>query len=148
MMSGMSMNMASTVARNKALARRFYAEVFNGKNLAAAGKYIAPNCVEHTPSPGQGSGVQGFKKAFSQFFAAFPDLHFTVDNMIGEGNQVMIRWTMRGTNKGRFMGMPATGRKVMVHGVDIIRVANGKAVEHWGYEDDMAMMEQLKPQRR
>ena len=73
----------------------------------------------------------------------FPDLTFSAEDMIAEGDKVAVRFTMRGTHKGEFMGVPATGKQFEVSGIDIVRFAGGKAVEHWGVTDTMAMMQQL-----
>ena len=74
---------------------------------------------------------------------AFPDLKFTVNDMAAKGDKVWVYITISGTQDGPFMDMPASGKKVNVDGFDLVRFANGKAVEHWGLSDDMAMMTQL-----
>jgi steroid delta-isomerase-like uncharacterized protein len=140
--------MGSTVRVNKALATRFYAEVFNTGNMAAADKYIARSYIEHDPFPGQPPTLAGLKRGFTQYRAAFPDLHFTVQDVIGEGDEVVVRWTATGTQKGKFMGIAPTGRRIHMNGVDIIRIVHGKAVEHWGYEDEMGMMQQLQAKHK
>jgi quercetin dioxygenase-like cupin family protein len=77
------------------------------------------------------------------FRSAFPDLKFTVLEMFGEGDRVITRIKIQGTHKGDFMGIDPTGKMVNVEAIDIIRFANGKAVEHWGVTDSQKMMEQL-----
>jgi len=131
---------------NKAVARRAY-DAFNQGlrtgNLAALDEVIAANMVDHNPAPGQGPGLEGAKQVFTQFFAAFPDLQFTVEDMIAEGDKVASRITARGTHKGDFQGIPATGKQVMQTGIDILRIAGGKVVERWGQFDDLGMLQQL-----
>jgi steroid delta-isomerase-like uncharacterized protein len=129
---------------NKLLLRRFYAEVFNAGNAAAADRFIARDYVEHSPFSGQPRTLDGFKKGFTQHKRAFPNLRFQVEDMIAEGDRVMARWVVTGTHRGAFMGMKPTGRSFRVNGVDIIRLSKGKAVEHWGFVDEMALMRQLK----
>ena len=126
--------------QNKAIMRRIYDEVFNAGNLAVVDEIVATDVIEHE---GDAQGSEGLKQTVTMFRTAFPDLQFSVDDMIAEGDKVASRIMMRGTHKGEFMGIPATGKTVAIEGIDIIRFANGKAVEHWGVFDNAAMMEQL-----
>ncbi len=136
---------AATVSakENRAIMQRFYDEVFNAGNLALIDQLVAPDVVEHDPFPGQAPGVEGLKQVVTMIRTGFPDIHQTVDVMIAEGDKVVARVTMTGTHKGAFMGMPPTGKKFTITGIDIVRFVNGKAVEHWGNEDDLGMMQQL-----
>ena len=99
--------------------------------------------IEHNPVPGQAPGLDGMKEFMGMFFAAFPDLDSTIDLLIAEGDIVAGRMTTTGTHTGEFMGIPATGKRVTFTETHIVRIANGKAVEHWGNSDDMGMMQQL-----
>jgi steroid delta-isomerase-like uncharacterized protein len=128
---------------NKAKTRRFMDEAFNKGNMKVADELLSPNIVEHNPFPGQEPGVQGFKKGLTELRQAFPDLHITVDDMLADGDKVIIRSTMTGTHKGSFMNMPATGKQIKVEGIDIVRIKDGQAVDHWGITDIMTMMQQL-----
>jgi predicted ester cyclase len=105
------------------------------------GRYIAVDAVDHTPMPGQKKGLAGVQWLFRQIFAAFPDFHQDVRDVIVEGDKVAVRLTWTGTQKGKFMGIAPTGRRVRVSGVDILRIRNGKMVEHWGCEDDLGLMQ-------
>ena len=131
---------------NKELVRRFNEDVFNKGDVAAIDKYIAADAIDHNPPPGT-SGTQGdlegFKKWLTAFRAAFPDLKVTLDEVIAEGDLVVFRNTMTGTQKGEYMGMPASGKAISVEAIDIVRVKDGKMVEHWGQLDAMGMMQQL-----
>jgi steroid delta-isomerase-like uncharacterized protein len=129
--------------QDKALARRFVAEVMNTGNLAAADEFIAPNLVVHNPVPGQTPGREGFKQTFATLRNAFPDLHFTIEDLLADGDKVMIRSTYQGTHQGELLGFPPTGKPVAVMGIDLLRVADGKIVEHWGTYDQMEMLHQL-----
>ena len=128
---------------NKALFRRATEEVFNKGNLDAIDEFMAPDMVDHSLVPGQDPGPEGFKKLVTMFRAAFPDLHSTVEDLIAEGDKVVGRMTTRGTHQGEFMGIAATGKQIEFSEIHIIRIAGGKAVEHWGISDDMGMMQQL-----
>jgi steroid delta-isomerase-like uncharacterized protein len=131
-----------TTEENKALYRRML-EAINHKDLAAAEALMAPDAVNHSPLPGEPPGVEGFRYRMGVIFAAFPDIHFTTEAMIAEGDKVCTRGTMAGTNTGPFMGMPPTGKRVTVTYIDILRVAEGKFVEHWAQLDQLGMMQQL-----
>jgi predicted ester cyclase len=128
---------------NKTAARAFVDEVFNQHNLTAIDRYIAPTYVEHQTAPGQSNDLAGFKQMIAMFLKAFPDFHFTIDDMIAEGDKVVVRATLTGTQKGEFMGIAPTGKRVSITSIDIVRLVDGKAVEHWGIEDDLGMMQQL-----
>lgn len=127
---------------NKATMRRIY-DVINEGNLDAAGGVIAEDVVEHATFPGQEPGLAGFKQVIAMLRGAFPDLHFTIEDMIAEGDKVVARFTMSGTHQGEFMGIAATGNRVTITGIDVARFENGKGVEHWANQDDLGMMQQL-----
>ncbi len=130
--------------KNTAAVQRFYDEVMGKGNMKVIDELIADNYVEHyVPTPDTPKNKAGLAQMMSMFRTAFPDLQVTVEDIIAKGDKVWAYTTMRGTNKGEFMGMPATGKKIEVKGVDIVRFANGKAVEHWGLNDDLTMMQQL-----
>ena len=126
--------------QNKAIMRRIYDEVFSNGNLAVVDELVVKDVIEHEEGP---QGSEGLKQTVTMFRTAFPDLQFSVEDMIAEGDKVVSRITMRGTHKGEFMGIPATDKTFAVQAIDIIRFANGKAVEHWGVTDSAAMMQQL-----
>ena len=75
--------------------------------------------------------------------SGIPDFKATIDDVVAEGDRVVIRMTFRGTQTGEFMGMPPTGKSISVGVIDIFRIAGGKIVEHWGQMDSMGMMQQL-----
>jgi steroid delta-isomerase-like uncharacterized protein len=128
---------------NKDLVRRFDAEVFNGHNLEAADGFIADDAVEHDPLPGFGNDKQGAIGTIGQILDAFPDMQSEITQLIASGDKVAINSTFRGTHDGDFMGVPATGKSIEVNGIDIVRVENGKFVEHWGIFDAMSLMQQI-----
>ena len=128
---------------NKASVRRFYDEVFNKKKRAAIDEFIDPNQVDHAAPPGTPGGLAGAKQTIGMYLTAFPDLHFTVEDMIADGDKLVARLTVRGTQQGAFMGIPPTGKHVTVTAIDISRMAGGKSVEHWIEMDTLGMMQQL-----
>ena len=128
---------------NKALYQKFIAEVIGKKDLAVLDKLVAPNFVDHNPIPGTPATREGMKQGISMLFSAFPDLQSPITFLVAEGDLVVGHHTTTGTHQGEFMGIPATGKKIQVDEIHIVRIVNGKAVEHWGLLEDMAMMQQL-----
>jgi steroid delta-isomerase-like uncharacterized protein len=127
---------------NKALARRVFEEVLNGRNLDLLDELAAPDYVEHNPLPGQGSGIAGIRDRYRMLFDAF-DPHFTVEDVIAEVDKVVLRWTNSGTHVGEFAGIPPTGRSFTIPGIEIWRVENGKLAEHWDVVDVFGQLQQL-----
>lgn len=128
---------------NKALVRRWYDEVLNKKNSAAISEFCAPNLVDHSLPPGLPGGIEGTKQFIGMYVTAFPDLHLTVEDMITEGDKVASRLSISGTQQGAFMGIPPTGKHMTSTGIDIIRIADGKFVEHWLEADNLGLLQQL-----
>ena len=132
----------SSIEENKAMMRRIL-EVFNTGNVNLADELIATDVIDHQAPPGIEQGLAGFKQLVTMFRAAFSDIHFTIEDMIAEGDKVVARGTMSGTHKGEFMGMAPTHKPFTIQVIDIVRFAGGKAVEHWGNQDDLGMLQQL-----
>jgi len=128
--------------QNKMLARRLFEEVWNSKNLAALDELVAPNFVFHN-SVQTLYGPEGFKQFATTFHTAFPEAHFTIEDVIGEGDTVALRWTARGTHKGELLGIPPTGKQVTVSGITVTLVSDGKSVESWGEFDALGMLQQV-----
>jgi predicted ester cyclase len=138
---------AQTPAQNKETSKKILAAVDAG-DLAAFAMYVSPSMVEHMPPPpGVPADISGFelgKMMIAAFHTAFPDGKTTIQHMISEGDMVSIHSVFTGTNKGDFMGMPATNKAVKIEQIDMIRFdAAGKGVEHWSVSDQLAMMQQL-----
>lgn len=105
---------------------------------------IAPDIIDHNPEHSiKETGIEGLKESMEMYRGAFPDLKINVKLMTAEGDVVTSHYNMTGTNTGPMAGMPATNKRMNVDGVDILRFKDGKAVEHWGYFEEMKMMEQL-----
>ena len=141
---GLSPAQAEPVGDAKAQVMRFYDEVINQNKLELVEKYFAANLIEHEPMMHPELPVsENFKAAFQELRKGFPDLKFTVEDMLLEGDLVVVRFRMQGTHKGEFMGIGPTGKSIDVPGVDILRLAGGRFVEHWGVMDSLIMMQQL-----
>jgi steroid delta-isomerase-like uncharacterized protein len=128
---------------NKANATRFLEEVINRGNVGAIDELTAPKWVDHSTPPGVPPTIEGIKTWIKMFRAAFPDLHYTVDDTIADGDRVVQRVTAHGTMKGDFAGMPASGKSATWSEIHIVRFEGGMAAEHWGVVDQMAMLAQL-----
>lgn len=127
----------------KVLAQEWLKEI-NAHNVDAFDRYLTSDFVEHEEVPGvEGSGPEVPKQFFGMIFAAFPDVHMELLDMAVDGDRVWWRFRMTGTNDGEFMGMPATGKKIDIEGIDILRMEGDRAAEHWGVTDQMKMMQQL-----
>jgi steroid delta-isomerase-like uncharacterized protein len=128
---------------NKASSRRFLDEVLNRGNLAVIDELTGPNFVDHSIPPGVPATIEGFKGFVTMLRAAFPDLHFTIEDTIAEGDRLVQRTTAHGTMRGDFQGMPASGKDATWSEIHITRFADGKVVEHWGLVDQLGMLAQL-----
>ena len=129
--------------QNKTLVRRLMEDDLSRGDEAVADEIIHPDFLDHTNPPGMQQGVEGHKAIARLFRGAFPDLEWHIDDLIAEGDKVVARTTMRGTQRGEFFGIPPTGKAVTMNGVHILRIAEGKIAEHWGSNDDLSLMRQL-----
>ena len=130
--------------QNKALVRHMIEDTFNRGNIGHFDEFMAPDFVEHEVlPPGIPSGREGVKQLTAMLRSAFPDFQATIEDMVAEGDMVVIRQTWTGTHSGEFMGVPPTGNSVSFGVIDILRIAGGKCTEHWGQMDSMSLMQQL-----
>jgi predicted ester cyclase len=129
----------------KALERRLYEEYNKGKAaaLAVIDELYATDTIQHSSTGEDIRGIKNYKQHVSEFCSAFPDLHFTIDDMVAEGDKVAVRLTGTGTNKGAFRGIPPTNKKVTVWEIQIDRIVGGKFVEGWSRYDTLGLMQQL-----
>jgi len=129
--------------QHKALVRRFVDEVLNANNLDALGEVCSADCISHSLPPDWPQGVEALKEIMRSGYRVLPDLHYTIEDLIAEGDKVAVRFTRRGTHRGEFMGSAPSGRAVQWTGIDIFRIADGKLVENWSNFDQLGMMQQL-----
>ena len=129
----------------KALTRRWFEEANKGKAafMAVIDELHATDIVFHGGSGEEGRGLDDFRKACDELFSALPDLHFTVDDMVVEGDKVAIRYTWTGTHKGEIKGIPPTNKKVTMWELEIDRITGGKFAEIWARYDTLGLMQQL-----
>ncbi|HEX5506313.1 MAG TPA: ester cyclase [Thermomicrobiales bacterium] len=132
-----------SIEENKALVRRYFRDLADNTNPGAAGEILAPDYAGHlpgTPGPLDRAGVAQF---VGGFHAAFPGITHTVENLVAEGDRVAARITVRGTNRGEFMGLPATGREIALDAVNFFTVRDGRIAEQRVIFDNLALMQQL-----
>jgi predicted ester cyclase len=128
---------------HKELVRRTYEQLLNRGELALADELIGAEFLNHAAPPEVPRGPAGMRATVTMLRTAFPDLHFTLEELIAEGDLVSVRTTMRGTHRGPFLGIAPTNRAVEQAQIHMIRFADGKAVEHWVARDDLGMFQQL-----
>jgi len=132
-----------TPEENKRFMQRFVQETINQKNLDALDELVAEDFVEHVPFPGQGPGREGLRYAIATLLSAFPDMEWTVEEQIAEGQKVVSRLTMSGTHRGEFLGIAPPGKPVQVWGVVIDVVREGKFAESRIIMDMLGLMGQI-----
>jgi predicted ester cyclase len=120
-----------TLEANKALIRHVFEDVIPAGDAAAMRDLVSPNFLDHDPLPGQPAGAAGAEYVVATMHGAHPDLRFTIDDLVAEGDRVVIRWTMRATNTGPMLGRAPSGQPVELAAVVIFRVADGRLAERW-----------------
>src|ERR687896_1205729 len=138
-------DISMSAEENKAVVRREMEELFNqGGNLDVADEIIAPNYVSHEPTSGEVRGIEGAKQFAATYREAFPDLQNTIEDMVAEGDKVVVRFRGRGTHQGETEAFgPPTGKRMEITGITIKRLSDGKIVEAWTNFDALGMMQQL-----
>lgn len=132
-----------SLAENKALARRWFEDIWNKGDLDAIDELVAPDAVFHDPATKEYRGPDGARELVSTYRTAFPDTRFTIEEQIAEGDAVATRWTARGTHEGELMGISPTGKNVTVKGIEISRVSAGKLAGGEVAWDSLGMLRQL-----
>ena len=133
----------NATASNEQRMRDFYEQVMNAHNPAMVDSFCTGDFKDQQMPEGYPGGADGLKKFFSDLFTAYPDLKVEVRYIKSWNDTIMSHIRMTGTNSGPFMGMPATNKKIDIEGVDFIKIKDGKATDHWGYQEESKMMMQL-----
>ncbi len=131
-----------SIEENKALVRRFDAEVWNGRNPSQVEELFAASHIFRAAG-NPPLDREGHRQMIAHFQDAFPDGHNTSEELLAEGDTVVQRWTFRGTHHGAFQGIPPTGKPVTLTGISIWQVESGKIVESWHELDTLGLMHQL-----
>jgi steroid delta-isomerase-like uncharacterized protein len=130
--------------RTKATARRYFDEIINKRNLDVIAEVFAADYLEHDPANAEDTrGREGVRREVSNTLAAFSDLEETVEDLLGEGDRVMVRWTMRGLHDGEFMGVAPTYRRIDIPGMVVFRFAGDRIQEAWWNWDTLGLLRQL-----
>ena len=123
--------------------RRFWG-VWEKGNIGLVDELVAPDYVNHSPGmPGQPEGPEGIKAVVSMFRAGMPDLRVLIEDVVAEGDKVVMRYRIEGTHEGELFGVPPTGRQVSIESITVERLSGGKIREHWRITDTLDMMQQL-----
>jgi steroid delta-isomerase-like uncharacterized protein len=120
-----------------------FAEAVNTGKFELFDEAVASDCVDHDPAPGQGPGPKGYRTFFTEMRTAFPDLKADLVALVADDESIAFAYTLSGTHKGPLMGIPATGKKVSIRGVQFSKFRDGKMVERWGSSDQLGMLQQL-----
>lgn len=129
-------------AANKALIQR-YVEAWNTGNLALIDELLSPNVSCRFYGLAEVNGLEAFKQMAPAFGASFSDSWFTIETIIAEDDLVAIHYQWRGTHRGEYLGMAATGKEVTETGTRFYRIKSGKIVEMWGDENVLGLLQQL-----
>jgi len=131
---------------NREFIERYFDEVTNKGDLDLADELFAPDYIHHDPAnpdPHGVVGVEDVKRHLKELIDAFPDMQFTVDDVISQGDDVVARWTATLTHTGDYFGIPATNKSAVITGMNTWRLENGMAVEGWVNRDDLQLLQQL-----
>jgi steroid delta-isomerase-like uncharacterized protein len=128
---------------NVRIVKKFFEEVWNKGNSSAVDEFLAPGFIDHNALSGDRKGLQGYKDTVSNFRTAFPDITYSLDQVLAEGDRVAIRLSAHGTHKGNFMGIPASTKQVSFGGMTFIRIQGGKLAELWGLVDMPGLLGQI-----
>jgi predicted ester cyclase len=131
--------MNTITERNKAAVRDLYERIINQRQLADAGSVIS----EDYEADGGVRGIEGYKRNVSGVIAGFPDIQFTLQHIVAEGDLVVVHWTWKGTNTGTFRGYPASNSPVTNEGIVIYQMKDGKAVRAWLQSDRLGALVQI-----
>jgi steroid delta-isomerase-like uncharacterized protein len=118
-------------------------EIWNKGNVEVIDKFYTPNFKNHHPNIPEVSDFASFKKWVVEVHKTLPDFHATIEDMIAEEDKIAVRWTVTGTQKGEFMGIPPTGKKVRFEGMTVYRFEGDKVAEMWWVSNEIAILRQL-----
>lgn len=126
---------------NKELAKAFFEEIWNKGDESAIDRFLSEDTVGNDPK--FGVGRENFKVQWRKWLAAFPDIHFSIEELIADDDKVVTRWRLTGTHQGEYLGQPATGNKVDVDGVSIDRIKDGVVISGFDAWDSLKFRQQL-----
>jgi steroid delta-isomerase-like uncharacterized protein len=131
-------------AENKAIVRRLYGEVWNARRTEVVNEILSLSHALHgTITEGSAIGPEAYKATVTRFLTGFPDLRFSIDDMIAEDEKLVVSWNISGTHRGEFMGIPPTNKKVSADGITIHHILNGKIMDSFANWDVLGMIQQF-----
>lgn len=130
-------------SQSKEVVRRLHRELLTSRDLATVDRFFAASFVSHNMPPGFPPGVAGVKQFFTMLRDAAPDVEVTIDELVGEDDKVAVATTISGTHERALFGVPASGRRMSVTGIDLVRLEEGLIVEHRGLTDTVGLIRQL-----
>jgi len=130
----------NTESENKLLARRLLEEVVNPGDVDRLAEFLSPDCIAHHANI---MGIEGFRDHVLTFHHCYPDLLVTIEGQVAEGDIVVTWWTMRGTHLGEFGGVPPTKKRVLLRGVNVQKIREGRIVEHSGGSNSLEILLEL-----
>ncbi len=130
---------------HRAFVQSLYGDVINKNQLERLDRIIAQNAISHTPMLRSNLTVsENYRTLYSSLRTAFPDMQIQIEEVISQGDRAVVRYRLKGTHTGEFMGMRASNLPIDVVGIDMIKIQNGQVVEHWGLVDTVALLRQLE----
>jgi steroid delta-isomerase-like uncharacterized protein len=129
-----------SLEENKEIQRRVLVEVHSPGKLDLVDELYDENFIG---LPDMTKGIENVKKFISNLLNTFPDIKFTVEDQIAEGDKVFAQWSITATHKGEFMGIAPTGKPIAVSGVTVYKILNGKVVQAWGMIDNLGILQQI-----
>jgi predicted ester cyclase len=143
-MSQRELQRTDIATANKRLVRRFYKEVYVDWNMTLVDEVVSPQFISHDWPEGGPTGPRAFRDYYAAIRSAVPDARYEVDDLIAEGDRVVVRWRLLGTHKGDFRGIPPTGRPIALKGIAIYRVEGDKLMERWVVSDLHGLLEEIR----
>ncbi len=131
--------------RNSAIVRRAVDEVLNRHNPYALPEFVVADVRDGFTLPGQAPGLAGLAGRLTVALSAFPDLEYTIDELVEQGDRVALRGTLRATHTGPLLDCPPTGRTIEIGGMSLLRLAGGRIIERWGLYDLAGLLRQIGP---
>ena len=128
---------------HKALIQDYF-RAFNSGDGARLSPFFTSDFLDHNGFANQRPGPEGVVKAYTEWLRAFPDTHVVIDDILVDGDKVVVRATMHATHAGAFAGLAPTGKAVTVQGISIFRISAGQIAERWGLTDVMGLYRQLQ----
>lgn len=135
-------------AKNVSAVRQVYEEGWNKGNLDVLDEHMSPDFIDHEAPPGMERGIASAKQAFTMYRQIMAETHFAIEDIVAEGDKVMVRAKLTAVHRGGdFLGVPPSNKPVVLRGIDLFRVVDGKLTDHWGASNmwDLATILGLRP---